>query len=187
MSLPSFPPPISHQLFLCPEAVMMSNIRWRCPCVISVHHHGLHLLYKSMGNYHLGLFSLDTQQHRVWGQTWIEGIIISEFGKWALWHSSPRFTSPWMLLWTTSVEYYFCVSRECQPVHIQAALVISYYKCIGIEGTAPGVGQGKELSLSVEDGVHPNPIAHGLMQMAHDPLHFGVPGWALNLEAIGWE
>ena len=61
---------------------------------------------------------------------------------------------------------------------MQATLVISYYKCIGIEGTTPGVGRGKELSLSVEDGVHPNPVAHGLMQMAHGPLHFGIPGWA---------
>ena len=23
------------------------------------------------------------------------------------------------------------------------------------------------------------------MQMAHSPLHFGIPGWALNLEATG--
>ena len=70
--------------------------------------------------------------------------------------------------------------RKCQPVCIQAALVISYYKHIVIEGTAPGVGRGKELSLSVEDGVHLNPVAHGLVQTARDALHFGVPGWALN-------
>ena len=57
------------------------------------------------------------------------------------------------------------------PLHIQATLVISYYKCVDIKGTAPGVGQGKELSLLVENGVHPNPITHGLVQMAHDPLH----------------
>ena len=53
---------------------------------LSLHHRcmssrALHMLYKSMGNYHLGLFSPDTQQQRVWGQTWIEGIVISEFGK----------------------------------------------------------------------------------------------------------
>ena len=64
MSIPSFPPPISRQLFPRPEAVMMSNTRWHCPCVIGVHHHGLHTLYKSMGNYRLGLFSPDTQWQR---------------------------------------------------------------------------------------------------------------------------
>ena len=72
------------------------------------------------------------------------------------------------------------VLRKRRPVHVQAALVISYYSSVVIEGTAPGVGRGKELLLSVEDGVHPNPVACGLVQMARDPLHFGVPGWALN-------
>ena len=48
----------------------------------------------------------------------------------------------------------FCKHR---PVRLQATLVISYYKRVDIKGTAPGVGRGKELSLSVEDGVHPNP------------------------------
>ena len=72
------------------------------------------------------------------------------------------------------------VFRKHWPVHIQATLVISYYKCVDIKGTAPGVGQGKELSLLAEDGVHPNPIAHGLAQTARIPLHFGVPGWAPN-------
>ena len=71
----------------------------------------------------------------------------------------------------------FC---KCWPVRIQAALVISYYECVVIKGTTPGVGRGKELSLLVEDGVHPNPIAHGLMQTVHDLLHFGTPGWAPN-------
>ena len=172
MSLPGFPPPISHHLSPCPEAVMTSNIWWPCPCIISVRHHGLRTLYKSVGNYRLGLFSLDTQQHRVRGRTWIEGTVISKFGKWAPWHSSPRFASPWMLLWTTSVEYYFCVSCKHWPVRIQAALVINYYKRVGIEGTAPGVGPGKELSLSAEDGVHPNPVAHGLTQTARRPVTY---------------
>ena len=72
------------------------------------------------------------------------------------------------------------VSRKCRPVRIQAALVISYYSRIVIEGTAPGVGRGKELLLLAEDGVHPNPIARGLAQTAHNPLHFGIPGWAPN-------
>ena len=72
------------------------------------------------------------------------------------------------------------VSHKRQPVHIQAALVIGYYSHVVIEGTTPGVGRGKELLLSVEDGVHPNPIAHGLAQMARVPLHFGIPGWAPN-------
>ena len=57
----------------------------------------------------------------------------------------------------------------------QAALVISYYKCIDIEGTAPGVGQGKELSLSAEDGVHLNPVA----------ITFWRPWVGPELEAIG--
>ena len=72
------------------------------------------------------------------------------------------------------------VSHKCQPVCIQAALVISYYSHVVIKGTTPGVGQGKELLLSVEDRVHPNPVAHGQVQMARDPLHFGIPGWAPN-------
>ena len=66
----------------------------------------------------------------------------------------------------------FCKHR---PVHIQAALVISYYKCVVIKGTTPGVGQGKELSLSAEDGVHPNPVARELVQTACDPLHISIP------------
>ena len=52
------------------------------------------------------------------------------------------------------------VLRKSRPVRVQAALVISYYRSIVIEGTAPGVGRGKELLLSAEDGVHPNPVAH---------------------------
>ena len=47
------------------------------------------------------------------------------------------------------------VLRKHQPVRVQAALVISYYSSVVIEGTAPGVGRGKELLLSAEDGVHP--------------------------------
>ena len=62
------------------------------------------------------------------------------------------------------------VLRKRRPVRIQAALVISYYSHV-IEGTTPGVGRGKELLLSVEDRVHPNPIARGLAQTAHDLLH----------------
>ena len=34
------------------------------PCIISVHHPRLHALYKSIGNYHLGLLFPDTQQGR---------------------------------------------------------------------------------------------------------------------------
>ena len=56
------------------------------------------------------------------------------------------------------------VLRKSRPVRVQAALVISYYRSVVIEGTAPGVGRGKELLLSAEDGVHPNPIARGLAQ-----------------------
>ena len=56
------------------------------------------------------------------------------------------------------------VLRKSRPVRVQAALVISYYRSVVIEGTAPGVGRGKELLLSAEDGVHPNPVAHGLAQ-----------------------
>ena len=47
--------------------------------------------------------------------------------------------------------------------------------------------EGKNCPFWSKSGVHPNPIACGLMQMAHDLLHFGVPGWALNLEATGRE
>ena len=72
------------------------------------------------------------------------------------------------------------VLRKSQPVSVQAALVISYYSSVVIEGTTPGVGRGKELLLSAEEGVHPNPIARGLVQRARKPLHFGIPGWAPN-------
>ena len=169
MSIPSFPPPISHQLFLHPEAMMMLNIQWCCPCVISVRHHGLRTLYISMGNYCLGLFSPDMQQQRVLGQTWIKGIVISKFRKWAPWHSSPRFSLTLdAILWTTSVEYYFCVSHKPQPVCIQAASsFISYYMHIGIKGTAPGVEWGKELSLSVEE--RSSPESHSLWADADSP------------------
>ena len=80
------------------------------------------------------------------------------------------------------------VFRKCQPVRIQAALVISYYKRVDIEGTAPGVGQGKELFLSVEDGVHPNPIAcNGLRAVCTSPqsITFWHPWVGSELEAIG--
>ena len=60
------------------------------------------------------------------------------------------------------------VLRKSRPVCVQAALVISYYSSIVIEGTTPGVGRGKELLLSVEDGVHPNPVARGLAQRARN-------------------
>ena len=66
------------------------------------------------------------------------------------------------------------VFHKCRPVRIQATLVISYYSHVVIEGTAPGVGWRKELLLLVEDGVHPNPIARGLAQMAHNTLHISL-------------
>ena len=66
------------------------------------------------------------------------------------------------------------VFRKCRPVRIQVALVISYYSHIVIEGTAPGVGRGKEPLLSAEDGVHPNPVARGLAQTARGPLHIYI-------------
>ena len=65
----------------------------------------------------------------------------------------------------------FC---KCRPVHIEAALVISYYSNVVIKGTTPGVGQGKELLLLAEDGVHPNPIACRLAQTACGPLHIFI-------------
>ena len=63
------------------------------------------------------------------------------------------------------------VLHKSRPVRAQAALVISYYSSVVIEGTAPGVGRGKELLLSAEDGVHPNPVARGLAHRAREPLH----------------
>ena len=63
------------------------------------------------------------------------------------------------------------VLRRSWPVRVQATLVISYYSSVVIEGTAPGVGQGKEPLLLAEDGVHPNPVACGLAQRAREPLH----------------
>ena len=67
------------------------------------------------------------------------------------------------------------------PVCTQAALVISYYRCVVIKGTTPGVGRGKELLLLVEDGVHPNPVTCGLAQTARNPLHIYV---ALTLKFL---
>ena len=76
------------------------------------------------------------------------------------------------------------VSRKRRPVRIQAALVISYYSHVVIEGTTPGVGQGKELLLLAEDRVHLNPVARGLAQMAHDQLHISLaPACPVELAA----
>ena len=54
----------------------------------------------------------------------------------------------------------------------------------GIEGTAPGVGWGKELSLS-KNGAHPYPIRHRLMQTPLHPVTFWHPWVGTDLEAIG--
>ena len=76
------------------------------------------------------------------------------------------------------------VLRKSRPVRVQAALVISYYRSVVIEGTAPGVGRGKELLLSVEDGVHPNPVARGLAQRVRNRYIYigdGCEGYSSNL------
>ena len=78
------------------------------------------------------------------------------------------------------------VPRKSRPVRVQAALVISYYRSVVIEGTAPGVGRGKELLLSAEDGVHPNPVARGLAQRVRT-VTFWRPWVGPELEAIGQE
>ena len=72
------------------------------------------------------------------------------------------------------------VLRKSRPVHVQAALVISYYRSVVIKGTAPGVGRGKELLLSAEDGVHPESHSPRASAESPQPLHFGAPGWAPN-------
>ena len=59
------------------------------------------------------------------------------------------------------------VFHKCQPVHLQATLVISYYKHVGIKGTAPGVGQGKELSLLAEE--QSSPKSHSLQADTDGP------------------
>ena len=56
---------------------------------------------------------------------------------------------------------------------------------VEIRGAAPGVEWGKELSLLVEEWSSPESHKAWLMQMTHSLLHFGVPGWAPNLEATG--
>ena len=88
-------------------------------------------------------------------------------------HGTLHLGSPYLECYIESLVLSIILSvfRKCRPVHIQATLVISYYKRVVIEGTAPGVGRGKELLLSAEDEVHPNPIACGLAQTARDPLH----------------
>ena len=87
------------------------------------------------------------------------------------------------------------VLRKSRPVHVQAALVISYYRSVVIEGTAPGVGRGKELLLSAEDGVHPNPVARGLAQRVRNRyiyvedgcqfLHGNVQEYLLEVSSDG--
>ena len=139
--------------------------------VIRICHHRLCTWYKSGSNYCLGPFfpwniipevsgsDVDRNsgsEHRGTlhlGLPYLEGYI------------------EWLVL-----SIILSVSHKCQPVHIQAALVISYYSYVVIEGTTPGVGWGKELLLSVEDGVHPNSIANGLVQTARDPLHIATFG-----------
>ena len=176
-----FPPSISCHLFPCLEAVMMCNARWCWPCVIGVRHYRFHMWYISGSNYHLGLFSLETPQQRSQGRTRIKGDSNPHSSGRAPWHSSPRLALPWMLYWITSVEYHSFCFRKCRPVRIQAALVISYYKCVVIKGTAPGVGWGKELSLLVEDRVHPNPVTCGLPQIARNTLH--IPNFTCRISS----
>ena len=77
------------------------------------------------------------------------------------------------------------VSRKRRPVRIQATLVISYYRRVVIEGTAPGVEWGKELLLSVEDGVHPNPVAVRAGADGPRSITFWRPWVGSELEAIG--
>ena len=56
---------------------------------------------------------------------------------------------------------------------------------IGTKGTVPGVERRKELSLSVEE--QSSPKSHKVLADTDgpQPVTFGIPGWALNLEAIG--
>ena len=77
------------------------------------------------------------------------------------------------------------VSGKHRPVRIQAALVISYHSSVVIEGTTPGVGRGKELLLSVEDGVHPNPVATQAGTDGLCSVTFWHPWVGSELEAIG--
>ena len=132
MSIPSFLPPISHQLFPCSRAVMTFNIQWCCPCIISVHHHGLCTLYKSVGNCCLGLFSPDTQWQRVQGHTWIKGVTSKPSSGsehcGTLLLGSP---SPWMLWFRQlMLSITFCVSHKPQPVHTQAVFSLLVIVCM---------------------------------------------------------
>ena len=104
-----FLPPISRHLFPCPEAVMTCNLWWCWPCIISIRHHGLRVLYISGSNYRLGLsFPLKHHSRGSGVRQGSRGLSSPSSGR-APWHSSPRFALPQMLHWITSVEYHsFC-------------------------------------------------------------------------------
>ena len=116
MSVPCFPPLISCQWFPHSRAGVMCNIWWCYPCIIGVCHPGLHVLYKSIGNYCLGLLFPKTQWGRGLGLDldWIGSRSNSNsgFGEWAPSHSSLWISHILVtMICTLCVKYYFlCLS-----------------------------------------------------------------------------
>ena len=77
------------------------------------------------------------------------------------------------------------VLRKAGLSVVQAALVISYYRSVVIEGTAPGVGRGKELLLLA--GRRSSPESRSPRASAESPqtVTFWRPWVGSELEAIG--
>ena len=131
-SIPSLPPLISCQLFPCSRAVIMFNVQWCYPCVISVCHHRLHTLYKSIGSYHLGLFLPETQWHRGPGSDLDLGVT-STLSSGSEHHGTLLLgsPSPWQLWFVQCVlSITSCVSCKPQPVCTQAGFSLLVIVCM---------------------------------------------------------
>ena len=159
MSISGSPPLISHQLFPCSRAVMTFNVRWCYPCIISVHHHRLCVLYKSICNYWLGLLFPETQRHRGLGLDLDLGVTstLSSGSEHCgtLLFGSP---SPWWLWFVHCVlSITSCVSCKPQPVCTQAGFSLLVIVCAhrrkainGCHWDAGHQGQNRTTSLLLE-------------------------------------
>ena len=111
--------------------MVMCDIWWHDPCIISVHHPELCTLYKRAGNYHLGLLFPETQWDKGLGSDLDLGVT-STLGLGSKHHCTLLFgsPSPWQLWFIHHVlSIVFCVSRNLQPVHIQVGLSLLILEC----------------------------------------------------------
>ena len=131
-SVPGFLPLVSHHLFPHSRFMMMYDIWWCDPCIISVQSsRALRALYKRAGNYHLGLLFPKTQWDRGLGSDLDLGVA-STLGSGSEHHCTLLFGSPspwqlWFIHRVLSIVFY--VSHNPQPVHIQVGLSLLVHEC----------------------------------------------------------